>query len=116
MFGQLSLSKPGASCTRFLSRFRTAFFSDKLKCSAFHGMAQIPKRRRLPPAAPDYAYVLVGGHIFLLNRRTNVVLDVFILKFARNFSSESERARNTSNEKEVGRRPGLSASPVWKSE
>ena len=33
--------------------------------------------RRLPPPPPDCAHVLIGGHIVLLNRRTNVVLDVF---------------------------------------
>jgi len=33
--------------------------------------------RRLPPPPPDCAHVLVGGHIVLLNRRTNIVVDVF---------------------------------------
>ena len=33
--------------------------------------------RTLPPPPPDCAHVLVGGHIVLLNRRTNVVLDIF---------------------------------------
>lgn len=33
--------------------------------------------RRLPPPPPDCAHVLIGGHIVLLNRRTNLVLDVF---------------------------------------
>lgn len=33
--------------------------------------------RRLPPPPPDCANVLIGGHIVLLNRRTNVVQAVF---------------------------------------
>jgi hypothetical protein len=33
--------------------------------------------RRLPPPPPDCANVLVGGHIVLLNRRTNIVVDIF---------------------------------------
>ena len=33
--------------------------------------------RRLPPPPPDCAHVLIGGHIVLLNRRTNLVVDVF---------------------------------------
>lgn len=33
--------------------------------------------RRLPPPPPDCANVLIGGHIVLLNRRTNLVLAVF---------------------------------------
>lgn len=32
--------------------------------------------RRLPPPPPDCAHVLVAGHIVLLNRRTNLVLDI----------------------------------------
>jgi len=32
--------------------------------------------RRLPPPPPDCAHVLVAGHIVLLNRRTNIILDV----------------------------------------
>ena len=32
--------------------------------------------RRLPPPPPDCAHVLIGGHIVLVNRRTNVVLDI----------------------------------------
>lgn len=32
---------------------------------------------RLPPPPPDCSHVLIGGHIVLLNRRTNVVVDVF---------------------------------------
>jgi hypothetical protein len=33
--------------------------------------------RRLPPPPPDCANVLIGGHIVLLNRSTNVVVDIF---------------------------------------
>ena len=33
--------------------------------------------RRLPSPPPDCAHVLIGGHIVLLNHRTNVVVDVF---------------------------------------
>src|ERR1019366_5378167 len=40
VFGQLSLSKPGAFSSCFLSSFRTACFSAKLKRNAFHGMAK----------------------------------------------------------------------------
>jgi len=36
--------------------------------------------RRLPPPPPDCAHVLIGGHIVLLNRRTNIVVDVFHLE------------------------------------
>ncbi len=32
--------------------------------------------RRLTPPPPDCAHVLIGGHIVLVNRRTNVVLDI----------------------------------------
>ena len=32
--------------------------------------------RRLPPPPPDCAHVLVAGHIVLLNRRTNIILDI----------------------------------------
>ncbi len=32
---------------------------------------------RLPPPPPDCAHVSIGGHIVLLNRRTNVVVDIF---------------------------------------
>jgi Ni/Co efflux regulator RcnB len=32
---------------------------------------------RLPPPPPDCAHVLIGGHIVLLNHKTNVVVDVF---------------------------------------
>src|SRR5579885_534306 len=31
--------------------------------------------RYLPPPPPDCAHVLIGGHIVLLNRKTNVVVD-----------------------------------------
>jgi hypothetical protein len=33
--------------------------------------------RRLPPPPPDCAHVVIGGHVVLMNRRTNVVLDIF---------------------------------------
>jgi len=33
--------------------------------------------RRLPPSPPESTHVLVGGHIVLLNRKTNVVVDIF---------------------------------------
>src|SRR5712692_6106894 len=33
--------------------------------------------RRLPPPPPDCAHVLIGGHIVLLNRRTNIIVDIF---------------------------------------
>ncbi len=33
--------------------------------------------RRLPPPPPDCAHVLISGHIVLLNRRTNLIVDVF---------------------------------------
>lgn len=33
--------------------------------------------QRLPPPPPDCAHVLIGGHIVLLNRRTNIVVDIF---------------------------------------
>ncbi len=33
--------------------------------------------RRLPPPPPDCGHVLISGHIVLLNRRTNVIVDVF---------------------------------------
>jgi hypothetical protein len=36
--------------------------------------------RRLPPPPPECAHVLIGGHIVLLNRRTNIVVDVFHLE------------------------------------
>jgi hypothetical protein len=34
-------------------------------------------QRRLPPPPPDCGQFLVGGHIVLLNRRTNIVVDIF---------------------------------------
>ena len=33
--------------------------------------------RRLPPPPPDCAHVFIGGHIVLLNRKTDVVVDIF---------------------------------------
>jgi hypothetical protein len=33
--------------------------------------------RQLPPPPPDCAHVVVGGHIVLLNRKTNVIVDIF---------------------------------------
>ena len=33
--------------------------------------------RQLPPPPPDCAHMVIGGHIVLLNRRTNVVVDIF---------------------------------------
>ena len=33
--------------------------------------------RRLPPPPPECAHVLISGHIVLLNRRTNVIVDIF---------------------------------------
>lgn len=36
--------------------------------------------RRLPPPPPDCAHVIIGGHIVLLNRRTNIVLDIIHLE------------------------------------
>jgi hypothetical protein len=33
--------------------------------------------RRLPPAPPDCAHVVIGGHLVLLNRKTNIVVDIF---------------------------------------
>ena len=32
--------------------------------------------RRLPPPPPECAHVLIGGHIVLLNQRTNIVVDI----------------------------------------
>lgn len=32
--------------------------------------------RRLPPPPPDCAHLLIAGHIVLLNRKTNVILDI----------------------------------------
>jgi hypothetical protein len=36
--------------------------------------------RRLPPPPPDCAHVVIGGHLVLLNRHTNVVVDIFHLE------------------------------------
>jgi Ni/Co efflux regulator RcnB len=33
--------------------------------------------RRLPPPPPDCAHVVIGGHLVLLNRKTNIIVDVF---------------------------------------
>jgi hypothetical protein len=33
--------------------------------------------RRLPPPPPDCVNVLIGGHVVLLNHKTNIVVDVF---------------------------------------
>jgi len=33
--------------------------------------------RRLPPPPPECTHVFIGGHIVLLNRKTNVVVDIF---------------------------------------
>ena len=33
--------------------------------------------RQLPPPPPDCAHVLVSGHLLLLNRKTNLIVDVF---------------------------------------
>lgn len=35
---------------------------------------------RLPPPPPDYAHVVIGGHIVLLNRKTSVVMDILNLE------------------------------------
>ena len=32
--------------------------------------------RRLPPPPPDSAHVIIGGHLVLLNTKTNIVLDI----------------------------------------
>ncbi len=32
--------------------------------------------RRLPPPPPDCAHVVIGGHVVLLNRHTNIILDM----------------------------------------
>ena len=36
--------------------------------------------RELPPPPPDCTHVVIGAHIVLMNRRTNVVLDIFHLE------------------------------------
>jgi hypothetical protein len=33
--------------------------------------------RRLPPPPPDCYNVLIGGHVVLLNHKTNIVVDIF---------------------------------------
>jgi hypothetical protein len=33
--------------------------------------------RHMPPPPPDCSHVVIGGHVVLLNRRTNVVMAVF---------------------------------------
>jgi hypothetical protein len=33
--------------------------------------------RRLPPPPPDCANVFISGHLLLLNRKTNLIVDVF---------------------------------------
>ena len=33
--------------------------------------------RRLPPPPPDCENVVIGGHFVLLNRKTNIVVDIF---------------------------------------
>jgi hypothetical protein len=35
--------------------------------------------RRLPPPPPDCAHVFISGHLLLLNRRTNVIVDIFAM-------------------------------------
>jgi hypothetical protein len=37
----------------------------------------IDLERRLPPPPPNCAHVVIGGHLVLLNRRTNIIVDVF---------------------------------------
>jgi len=39
--------------------------------------APVELERRLPPPPPDCANVLISGHIVLLNRKTNLIVDVF---------------------------------------
>jgi hypothetical protein len=34
-------------------------------------------QRRLPPPPPDCINLLIGGHVVLLNQRSNVVVDIF---------------------------------------
>jgi len=33
--------------------------------------------RQLPPPPPDCAHVVIGGHLVLLNRKTNIIVDIF---------------------------------------
>lgn len=37
--------------------------------------------RELPPPPPDCEHVIIGGHLVLWNRRTNIVVDIFHLEF-----------------------------------
>ena len=39
--------------------------------------APVELERQLPPPPPDCAHVLISGHIVLLNRKTNLIVDVF---------------------------------------
>jgi len=39
--------------------------------------APVELERVLPPPPPDCAHVLISGHIVLLNRKTNLIVDVF---------------------------------------
>lgn len=39
--------------------------------------APVELERRLPPPPPDCAHALISGHIVLLNRKTNLIVDVF---------------------------------------
>ena len=39
--------------------------------------APVELERRLPPPPPGCAHVLISGHIVLLNRKTNLIVDVF---------------------------------------
>jgi len=39
--------------------------------------APVELERQLPPPPPDCAHVLVSGHLLLLNRKTNLIVDVF---------------------------------------
>ena len=40
-------------------------------------LCPIELERRLPPPPPECAHVLIGGHVVLLNRHTNLVVDIF---------------------------------------
>jgi hypothetical protein len=33
--------------------------------------------RQLPPPPPDCAHVVISGHLVLLNRKTNIIVDIF---------------------------------------
>jgi hypothetical protein len=39
--------------------------------------APVELERQLPPPPPDCQHVLISGHIVLLNRKTNLIVDVF---------------------------------------